>query len=457
MAVDKGFNWRNPFQSIDLGIAEHSDGIKQWAIENREAIQPFKIFFDGLIQSVERSFLALPPPLMLAIIVLIAWQAAGRRTALYVTVALTALGLLSPEAWGLAMTTLAIVVSAVILAVIIGLPLGILAGKSDRFEAALRPVLDTMQTIPAFVYLVPVVMLIGIGNVSGVIVTIIFALAPLIRRHVAWDPHGQSERRGGGARIRRDADADHVQGRVADGHADDLRRPQPDDHAVAVHGRHRLNDIGPGPRQRGAACHGSPRRRQGHRRRAWHRDARDRSRPHHTGPFPLGPGKGPPPLVADRSHRTVCQPVPQASLKNKQERRTHMRILTLTTAIAVSLAAGSAFANDRPGDGITVRPVIQPAIEEMFQARIVFRALEDLGYTVAEPQEVIAQTAHLAVGTGDADFFTDSWDTLHDAFFKEAGGPDKISKVGNLVQGALQGYLVATRRAMTPACRTSVT
>jgi glycine betaine/proline transport system permease protein len=181
MADEKGFNWRNPFQSIDLGIAEQSDGIKQWAIENREAIQPFKIFFDGLIQSVERSFLALPPPLMLAIIVLIAWQAAGRRTALYVTVALTALGLLSPEAWGLAMTTLAIVVSAVILAVIIGLPLGILAGKSDRFEAVLRPVLDTMQTIPAFVYLVPVVMLIGIGNVSGVIVTIIFALAPLIR------------------------------------------------------------------------------------------------------------------------------------------------------------------------------------------------------------------------------------------------------------------------------------
>jgi glycine betaine/proline transport system permease protein len=65
--------------------------------------------------------------------------------------------------------------------VLIGLPLGILAGKSDRFEAAVRPVLDTMQTIPAFVYLVPVVMMIGIGNVSGVIVTIIFALAPLVR------------------------------------------------------------------------------------------------------------------------------------------------------------------------------------------------------------------------------------------------------------------------------------
>lgn len=181
MADEKSFNWLNPFESIDLGIAEHSDGIKQWAIDHREAIQPFKFFFDGLIQGIERTFLAVPPLIMLIIIVLIAWQAAGRRTAVYVAAALAVLGLLSPEAWGLAMTTLAIVVAAVILAVVIGLPLGILAGKSDRFEALLRPILDTMQTIPAFVYLVPVVMLVGIGNVSGVIVTIIFALAPLIR------------------------------------------------------------------------------------------------------------------------------------------------------------------------------------------------------------------------------------------------------------------------------------
>jgi len=181
MAEEKAFDWLNPFVSVDLDLADRSDGIKQWAIENREAIQPFKIFLDGLIQSIERAFLAVPPVIMLVIIVLIAWQAAGRRTAIYVAVALTVLGFLSPEAWSLAMTTLAIVMGAVILSVIIGLPLGIISGKSDRFEAVLRPVLDTMQTIPAFVYLVPVVMLIGIGNVSGVLVTVIFALAPLIR------------------------------------------------------------------------------------------------------------------------------------------------------------------------------------------------------------------------------------------------------------------------------------
>src|SRR5690625_3009732 len=174
-------DWLDPFSSINLGIGRHADGIKQWAISNRDVIQPIKAFFDAMIKWIESSLHALPPMVMLALLVLIAWQAAGRRVALIVAICLFGLGLLAPAAWPLAMTTLAIVLSAVIICVIIGLPLGILAGKSDHFEAAIRPVLDTMQTIPAFVYLVPVVMLVGIGNVSGVIVTIIFALAPLIR------------------------------------------------------------------------------------------------------------------------------------------------------------------------------------------------------------------------------------------------------------------------------------
>lgn len=181
MAEDKTFDWLNPFASIDLNIDGRADGIKQWAIANRETIQPIKAFFDGMITRIEGTLQAIPPVIMLIVVVLIAWQAAGRRVAIIVATCLVALGLLDPAAWSLAMTTLAIVISAVILCVVIGLPLGIIAGKSDRFEAALRPVLDTMQTIPAFVYLVPVVMLVGIGNVSGVIVTIVFALPPLVR------------------------------------------------------------------------------------------------------------------------------------------------------------------------------------------------------------------------------------------------------------------------------------
>ena len=179
--ADKEFNILDPFSSVDLGIAESADGVKQWAIANRDVIQPIKRFFNEIIVGIDNGLNAIPPVVMLAFMVLIAWQAAGRRVAILVGVSMTVLGFLAPNAWALAMTTLAIVVSAVILCFIIGLPLGVLAGKNDRFESIIRPVLDTMQTIPAFVYLVPVVMLIGIGNVSGVIVTIIFALPPLVR------------------------------------------------------------------------------------------------------------------------------------------------------------------------------------------------------------------------------------------------------------------------------------
>jgi glycine betaine/proline transport system substrate-binding protein len=119
-----------------------------------------------------------------------------------------------------------------------------------------------------------------------------------------------------------------------------------------------------------------------------------------------------------------------------------MKHLYVTTALALALSASSLFAQDKPGEGVTVRPVVQPVLEEYFQARVVDHALKDLGYTIAQPQEVLAQTAHLAVGSGDADYFTNSWDQLHDTFFKEAGGPEVMTKVGNLVEGALQGYLV---------------
>ncbi len=171
----------DPFSNVDFGIADNADNIKQWAISNRESIQPLKNFLNHIIVSFDNMLNTIPPTIMVIIFALIAWQLASKKVAITVTICSVILGFLSPHAWELAMTTLAIVLSAVTVAFIIGLPLGILAGKSDRFEALVRPLLDTMQTIPAFVYLVPVVMLIGIGNVSGVIVTIIFSLPPLVR------------------------------------------------------------------------------------------------------------------------------------------------------------------------------------------------------------------------------------------------------------------------------------
>ncbi len=181
MASDDSFRLLDPFSTLDLGIADWADGIKDWAAGNRGTIQPIKGTLNDVINAVEMILHSVSPVLMIVILTLLAWQLSGLRVALIVFAALVALGLLDPGAWSLAMTTLAIVLCSVILCVIIGLPLGMLAAKSDSFQAAMRPILDTMQTIPAFVYLVPVVMLVGIGNVSGVIVTIVFAVPPLIR------------------------------------------------------------------------------------------------------------------------------------------------------------------------------------------------------------------------------------------------------------------------------------
>ena len=139
MDEDTTFNILDPFSSIDLGIADSADGIKQWAIANRDLIQPIKAVFNDIVTAIDGALNAVPPLLMLALITLIAWQAAGRRTAILVGLCLFALGLLDPNAWSLAMTTLAIVISAVTACFVIGLPLGILAAKSDGFERLLRP------------------------------------------------------------------------------------------------------------------------------------------------------------------------------------------------------------------------------------------------------------------------------------------------------------------------------
>lgn len=119
------------------------------------------------------------------------------------------------------------------------------------------------------------------------------------------------------------------------------------------------------------------------------------------------------------------------------------------TATAIAIVAGVfavsalSFADSMmPGKGVTVRPIEGTNLEEKFQHQIIYRALMELGYEIAEPQEVEYQTIHLALGTGDGDFTAVHWDPLHAAFFEESGGADKMTKVGSYIEGALQGYLV---------------
>ena len=119
------------------------------------------------------------PLIIIALISFAAYRFSGKGLAVFSAVMLTFIGLLG--LWEDTMTTLAMVLSSVVFCALAGIPLGIWAGRSDRFETALRPVLDAMQTTPAFVYLVPIVMLFSVGNVAGVLATIVFALPPVIR------------------------------------------------------------------------------------------------------------------------------------------------------------------------------------------------------------------------------------------------------------------------------------
>ena len=131
------------------------------------------------LDGVEAFLLVFPPLIFLILLLLVAWQIAGLRVAVFTVLGMTFLGFIG--IWKATMTTIALIVTSVLFCVAIGIPLGIWAARRNRVDAVARPILDVMQTCPGFVYLVPIVMLVGIGNVAGVAVTIVFALPPVIR------------------------------------------------------------------------------------------------------------------------------------------------------------------------------------------------------------------------------------------------------------------------------------
>jgi glycine betaine/proline transport system permease protein len=110
---------------------------------------------------------------------LIGWLSGGRRLALLCSACMV--GIAALRTWDLAMDTLSQVLLAVLISIALAVPIGILAGRSDRFERAIRPLLDAAQVMPPFVYLVPVIFLFEVGRVPGVIASVIYALPPGIR------------------------------------------------------------------------------------------------------------------------------------------------------------------------------------------------------------------------------------------------------------------------------------
>ena len=139
-------------------------------------VQPLQWFLNYL----ERLFVNSPWPIILIIMVAIVYYG-SRNTKITIgtAVSMFAIGLLG--LWNDTMVTLAMVTVCTLIAIIVGIPIGILMARSDRVQSFINPILDVMQTMPSFVYLIPVVMIFGIGKVPGLIAVVIYAVPPMIR------------------------------------------------------------------------------------------------------------------------------------------------------------------------------------------------------------------------------------------------------------------------------------
>jgi len=165
---------------IRIPIGRWAEVIVEWLTENFSNLFDYvKIVVEFILVQIDTLFTWVPWPITILVLVVIAWLVSGRRVAILTLISLFLMGALG--LWTEGMSTMALVATAVFISVLFGLPLGIFSARSRRFDAVLRPILDGMQTIPSFVYLIPAIMFFGIGNVPGILATVIFALPPMIR------------------------------------------------------------------------------------------------------------------------------------------------------------------------------------------------------------------------------------------------------------------------------------
>jgi glycine betaine/proline transport system permease protein len=168
---------RDALRSLSKAIDEGYRGF------SRAYGQGIEDFFDPLLFALvwfEKLLLGAPWLLILVILGTIAWIAVrSLKLTAGVLIAFLAIGYFGM--WDDTMRTLAIICVCTLIAIAIGIPVGIAMAGSDRTQALVTPVLDVMQTLPIFVYLIPVVMLLGLGKVPGVIAVVIYAIPPVIR------------------------------------------------------------------------------------------------------------------------------------------------------------------------------------------------------------------------------------------------------------------------------------
>ncbi len=165
---------------IRLTSIDWVEAFFNWAVLNGEAL------FDGItfcirlvLDALEVVFVSTPWIVIAALIILLTWLTAGVRMAIYSGAFLAYMGFLG--FWEKAMTTLALLGTAACLSILIGIPLGMFAARRPRFYAFIQPIMDFMQTMPAFVFMIPVIAFFGTGKPAAVVTTMIFGGTPVVR------------------------------------------------------------------------------------------------------------------------------------------------------------------------------------------------------------------------------------------------------------------------------------
>ena len=179
-------DWDEFPAALDTFLSDPADAAAVWGRSNRQTHLVFTAFFtpltgalEGAMDAVETFLLWLPWFVLPAVVFMTVARARPIGEAIVATVAALYPGLIG--VWEETMETLALMAIAVSVAAIIGIPLGVWAALNPRVEKAIRPFLDIMQTVPAFIYFLPLLLMFGVGKVNGAVATVIYALPPIVR------------------------------------------------------------------------------------------------------------------------------------------------------------------------------------------------------------------------------------------------------------------------------------
>lgn len=171
-------NFPEPMQ-FQVGEAV-DDAVKAFAITHRGGLKAIKGTIIAIIGSIENLLHFIPWIVLVLAVVLLTWRLTKRwRLGIVYGALLTFIG--SCGLWNQMLQTLSIVIAGVVLCMLLGFPLGVLLAMSSRANQILRPVLDTMQTMPSWVYLVPAVLLFNVGTTPALLATTIYAVVPMVR------------------------------------------------------------------------------------------------------------------------------------------------------------------------------------------------------------------------------------------------------------------------------------